>query len=313
MNILLSTDDNYVMPTGVLMTSIGETNGCDVAYFIMTDSEFSDESRAALTRVASKYGNSISFYTITPEMTRSLPFGRDNQPHHVSIATYYRLFITELLPHDVHRILYLDGDVIVRKPLSDLWKTDLEGYSLGVVHDMDERKHCAVNRLPYSMEKGYFNAGVLFINLDYWRTNRCFESFKNFINENSNIIRFHDQDVLNSVFSDSCLYLPFSYNMQSGFLYREDFLQFDRKYVADINLYKYDPCIVHYCAPDKPWHLECYHTFCKDWRKYFFMTEWRNIRLKGEEDRPTLSRKLRNYLVKHCWYVPATLYQKTTK
>ena len=40
MNILLSTDNNYVMPTGVLMHSIGENNKVNIDYYVMVNSDF---------------------------------------------------------------------------------------------------------------------------------------------------------------------------------------------------------------------------------------------------------------------------------
>ena len=43
-NILLSTDNNYVMPTGVLMHSIGMHNE-PVNYFILVNEKFSDVSK----------------------------------------------------------------------------------------------------------------------------------------------------------------------------------------------------------------------------------------------------------------------------
>ena len=310
MNILLSTDNNYVMPTGVLMHSIGENNGSDVSYHIMTNTEFSCENRASLKRVAEKYGNKISFYTITEEMTRALPFGRADQPKHVSIATYYRLFITEILPSDVHKIIYLDGDMIVRHNLQDLWDTDLAGVAVGVVHDMDEDKHCHNGHLPYDMiTYGYFNAGMLLINLDYWRNHNSLETFISTLEKYSDKIIFHDQDVLNIVFHNKRIFLPLTFNYQSGFLYKQREQGFYKTIEKEINQYKKNPSIVHYCAPDKPWKLECFHTYCKDWRKYFFISEWRNIKLVDEEEHPTLKRSIRNYLVRHCLYVPATLYQ----
>ena len=43
---------------------------------------------------------------------------------YISLATYYRLLIPELIPNE-DRILYLDCDIIVRKSLSDLYNRDL--------------------------------------------------------------------------------------------------------------------------------------------------------------------------------------------
>ena len=311
MNILLSTDNNYVMPTGVLMTSIGCTNGSDVSYHILTDDDFSEKSREALKNIAHKYRNEIFFYVISSEMTKDFPFGRADQPTHVSIATYYRLFITRVLPADVDKIIYLDGDIIVRGSLAPLWETDIDGYAMGTVHDMHEKHHIQTGRLPYNMQDdGYFNAGVLLVNVKYWRENNCIDTFMSIVQQNQDRLKLHDQDVLNIAFHDKKKWLSVTYNMQNGFL-----LKFQDKssfpgISGEIDIMKHNPVIVHFCAQDKPWKLECFHPYCKDWRRIFFLTQWRKDKLEDEEDNPTLKRRLRNWLVRHCLYVPATLYQK---
>lgn len=138
MNILLSTDNNYVMPTGVLMHSIGIHNK-NVEYFVLVDEKFSPESKHDLIDVASQYNSHISFYVVDDSITKDLPFGTKKMPSHVTLATYYRLFLTKLLPSSIHKIIYLDGDMIVRHDISHLWNTDIKDYAIGVVHDMDEK------------------------------------------------------------------------------------------------------------------------------------------------------------------------------
>ena len=309
MNILLSTDNNYVMPTGVLMISIGENNGSDVNYYIMTDDKFSDVSRNSLNRIAERYGNEISFYTITDDMTKDLPFGRPDQPKGVTIATYYRLFISEILPKDVHRIIYLDGDMIVRKTLDGLWNENLDGYAIGAVHDMHEGYHCKTARLPYNMlEKGYLNAGMLLINLDYWRENNLQDRFMKCVDEHFEKLIFHDQDVLNTTLHGEIKWLSVTYNYQSAFL--EKFSKPGRfgNLEDEIEKYKRDPAIVHFTAEDKPWKIEVFHTYTKDWRRYYFKSEWRNNHLEGEVNN-SIKQRIRNYLVRHCLYTPASIYE----
>ena len=310
MNILLSTDDNYVMPTGVLMTSIGENNGSDVCYYILTNTEFSDESRDALTRVADKYGNTISFHFITPEMTKTLPFGRDDQPGHVSIATYYRLFITEILPNDVHKILYLDGDMIVRHNLSELWNTDLSGYAVGVVHDLDEVKESKDERLPYPMkDTGYFNAGMLLINVDYWRQNRCFKEFMAFIDKNQSAIIYHDQDVLNTVFYDKKKWLPLTFNFQTRFICLPEYQPDCSAFQDQIDRYKYDPSIIHYVVSDKPWKISCFCPYRGAWRFYWRRSLWKDIKLSGDIANSPKA-WLRNWALRNDLFYPKSIFER---
>ena len=44
----------------------------------------------------------------------------------------------------------------------------------------------------------YFNSGVMLINLDYWRANNVKEKVIDFISRKPEVIRFADQDGLNS-------------------------------------------------------------------------------------------------------------------
>lgn len=308
MNILLSTDNKYVMPTGVLMHSISTNNDGNIHYHVLTDLEFSDKNRESLGNIAQRYGNNISFYAVTPEMTKDFPFGREDQPKGVTIATYYRLFIADILPQDIHKIIYLDGDMIVRKSLSDLWNVNLDGFAIGAVHDMHEGYHSTSGRLPYkSAEYGYLNAGMLLINLDYWRENDCSRQFMNCVLRYSEALQYHDQDVLNITLHDKVKWLPVTFNFQSAFL--EKFSKPGRFgfWENEIEQFKRDPVIVHFTAEDKPWKIEVFHTYTHDWRRYFFKSEWRHNKLEGESAR-NLKQKLRNYLVRHCLYTPPSIY-----
>lgn len=294
------------MPTGVLMHSISKNNR-DVCYYLLVDESFTEDNKNALIRVANKYGNYISFYVVTKEMTKSLPFGRKDQPGHVSIATYYRLFITEILPESVHKIIYLDGDMIVRHSLDDLWNTDIEDFALGVVHDMDELKHR--NRLPYPMETGYFNAGMLLINVDYWRNNHCYQQFWDFVENHFDAIKLHDQDVLNCVFYDKKRWVSLTFNFQTGFVYLPNYRQNDESIDPEIDEVKHNPVIIHYSAKIKPWMIECFHPYCHVWRYYWRHSEWKKKRLIGDTPQ-TLKERVRFFCLRHNLYMPKCEYQK---
>lgn len=307
MNILLSTDDNYVMPTGVLMHSISINNGSDVHYYILIDKNFSDSSMSSLTEIAEHYNNKISFYTITPEMTNELPFGRENQPKGVTIATYYRLFISEILPRDVHKIIYLDGDMIVRKSLAELWKVDMSNVALGAVRDSDEQ--CHLQRMPYPEEKGYFNAGMLLINLDYWREHRCFNNFMKCAQDHNDSIVMHDQDILNITFSDHKLWLPMKYNFQTSYVLNPSWYECIERDKEEAKRTMINPTIIHYASHDKPWKITCYHPHTAVWRYYWRMSEWKNDKLIGENPHSLIER-IRLFALRHNLYMPKCQYQR---
>lgn len=294
MEILLCLDNNYTMPTGVLMTSLSMNNN-DVSYHIIVNKSFSDENRVLLELLANQYGNRISFYSVDCKSETVFPMRNDGMPNYISVITYYRLLATDILPDSIHKIIYLDGDMIVRQSLSQLWNEPIEEYAVGVVHDMDERLHITRNSLPYPIDTGYFNAGMLLINLDYWREHSCKDRFLQFMLDHSDKIIAHDQDVLNSVLFDEKKWLPISYNFQNGFLYDiPEMINYSDSIVDDIHKFERNPAIIHYCSGSKPWHFDCVHPQRKVWDYYRKHSLWKDIDLSKELTiRETLSLFLR--------------------
>lgn len=298
-DILLSTDNRYVMPTGVLMQSIGMNMAEPVAYHILVDEGFSEESRNLLVEEAAKFKSCCSFYVIDQEITRDLPFGQEWMPKHVSIATYYRLFITKVLPADLHKVLYLDGDMIVRKSLVPLWQKDVSDCALGAVHDMDEPNNA--KRLGL---QDYFNAGMLLINLDYWREHHCLETFFQYMKEMGDRIIFHDQDVLNGVLVNQVKWLPLSYNFQNGFILAPQHKRYDvARYQEEIDGCKKDPAIIHYTVYNKPWNIACFHPYRDLWRNYQHQTIWKDYRYDEPKPKKWIH-YIRNFLFRYTPYVP---------
>src|SRR5205809_7329455 len=57
------------------------------------------------------------------------------EQHHLNKTTYARLFIGELLPRSVDRILYLDCDVVCTGEIAPLWRLASEVPVVGGVPD----------------------------------------------------------------------------------------------------------------------------------------------------------------------------------
>lgn len=280
MHILLSSDSNYVMPTGVLMTSICINNPDEtIEFHIIVNVNFTDNDKGVLEYIAKKYNEIVHLYTVDESTIEGLPFGRSDMPKHVSIETYYRLFITEVLPKEIHKIIYLDGDMICRKSLQALWNYDITGKALGVIHDMSEKEHLNSKRLQYPSSDGYFNAGMLLINVDYWREHHALDTFLNIIKERSESIVFHDQDILNMAFHDKKVWLPLTYNFQNGFLFPDEERRCVPEIVDEIESTMQDPAIIHYSTGVKPWNVCCTHPQRWVWRYYKSLSPWKNWKL----------------------------------
>jgi lipopolysaccharide biosynthesis glycosyltransferase len=86
-----------------------------------------------------------------------------------SPANYYRLAAPRILPLDVHKVFYLDSDIVVRRPIKALWDIDINNSALAAVADSVWSPDRNYARLPPGAR--HFNSGVTLTNLDYWRKN----------------------------------------------------------------------------------------------------------------------------------------------
>lgn len=274
MDILACTDKNYIMPCGVMMRSVCENNQKEhITFHLIIDKSVDDKCKNKLQQCL--VGNtSIQFYHFDNSILTKYTIGNE---HHLTIATYYRLFICNLLPQNINRIIYLDCDLVVRHSLNKLWKTDLTNKALGAVTDMSEAVTERYSRLNYSQSLGYFNAGVLLINLEYWREHNLQDVFWNYMKENIDKLKQHDQDVLNYTCRDCKVNLPFIYNSQDGFGYNRAYFDV-KKYAQELPQALTAPVILHFTG-NKPWEKECDHPYKNEFFKYQNLTPWKGMPL----------------------------------
>jgi len=274
-DIVACTDRRNVMPTGVMMCSVCVNNpDVNIQFHVITDTDVTDEDCNDLADVAAPYGANVHFYRID-EQVQGNPFPQvDNR---ITRAAYFRLYLTDILPPSIDKVLYLDGDAIVRHSLKELWSMDLSGCALAAAPDMKEDTTERYDGLGYSKSLGYFNSGVLLINLAYWRKHQATKLFADFLRDRWETIRFHDQDVLNYVFREQKMTLPIKYNFQHGFLWKNPQCDWS-KYGEEVKEAREDPVIVHFTGIDKPWRYSYEpNPFRSTFLKYQNMTKWKGV------------------------------------
>ena len=278
-NVVCCLDNSFVMPCGIMLYSLCENNK-DVSLCIyVIHADLTEPNKQKLKTTVENFGQHMEFVEIG---LASLPnICLSKQQHHLPISTYYRLFMTSLLPEGIRKVLYLDGDIIVRKSIKGLYNLDMQNVSLAAVPD---DKYCydsigvTYNALKYSPKFGYFNAGVLLINLDYWREVGAEQLFVDFINNHSRVLYHHDQDVLNSIFYKTKLLLPLKYNFMPLFLVKPKFRLISWEYDEEIAKTATDPVIIHYTGL-KPWFKDCDHPYKEEFLKYKSMSLWKDAPL----------------------------------
>lgn len=265
------TDHLYIMPVGVMMHSVcRNNNGLAIHFHVIVDESVTEDDKADLLEIAK--GHVLKFYYVDSRTFSTMPLVA-NLTH----AAYYRLLIPQILPEDIHKVLYLDCDIVVRHSLLPLWETDINGCALAAVTDADEALIEKYNRQKYSPSLGHFNSGVLLINLDYWRANNIHSEIESYMKNHCDDIRYCDQDILNYVLRERKKTLPIKYNLQTCFLWVLERACYDYwKYEKEVLEARKDPVILHFSiANGKPWKDNCNHPYRSSFIKYQNETKWK--------------------------------------
>ena len=289
-DIVACLDKGYVMPTGVMIYSACANNpDLDIDFHVIIDESISDNDKQDLIDTISPFeGKRCLFYNVNSHLYKNFPLTHSQW---LTLATYYRILLTEILPDSVTKVIYLDGDCIVRHSLLPLWTTDISNYAIGTVFNAFEGQIERFNRLRYSPDFGYFNAGVLLINMDYWRKHQVSNSLIEYINKYPERIAVADQDVMNYVLKDSKISLHPKYNFQTDMLRRTPCFYY-WKYEDKVKEAIADPVIIHFTSLEKPWYayMRNPHPYISSFVKYQNQTKWKGVKI----EKRNLKKRLRN-------------------
>lgn len=279
LHISFGSDINYLMQCGVAITSLCENNkGIALNIHILA---LCDEGQITqfdpLLDIINNYNQQGEVIRVDSSHFKNMPEG-----YYISRAAYLRLLLPDILKDDISQVLYLDSDIVVLDSLSYFIDNPLEleeAAAASIDLDGNSIKHHNAIDIPAFVP--YFNSGVLFMNLSYWRTHDITrKALDNIVKYQ---YRFHDQDAINSLLYNNIRILPFKYNLQVGYLQRnQNDYGIDKKYYEEIDTAKEAPAILHYASYKKPWQKDC--PYQELWMKYKRMTQWKNL--------PLVSRKL---------------------
>lgn len=279
MDVVACFDKGFVMPTSVMMYSVCVNNqDVEVVFHLVIDESVVEEDKNNIVKTISDFPRmKCVFYLVSSKLTASFPLYNGL---HITRSAYYRLFLSDILPATLDKVLYLDGDLIIRHSLLSLWETDLTEYAIGASIDWAEGRDEIYSRLGYSPQKGCINTGVMLINLSYWRKYKLVKLFVDYLTEYSDKVIFVDQDVLNVVLQDQKYLIPVKYNLQTGFL--RTVSEWDRKkYVKEVEEAIEDPIIVHFTEKCKPWcaYVHYPHPYRSTFYKYQNQTRWKGAKV----------------------------------
>lgn len=292
LSIVLATDENYIIPTSVVIRSVIDNNydriRIDFWIFCSKLEEWAKDA-ADIFDVFRKEGYQVTL--INDEHIVDL-CRKDNLPAYKgSYGIYCKLFMAEFISV-THNILWLDSDVVVVDSLKELaGLTDACMYGcLDTANNKWWRKALLIDA-DYSI--GIFS--VCLINPDMWKKNnslRKIEAWLNNFNRNGieEILKYSlaeiavmsgglqgDWKMLDARYQ----VLPANYLLGTDNLYRLFALNSHLYYKdKDLRLAKENPCIIHYMhyIVPKPWFHDELNEFEAIWIKYYDrLGEYKNV------------------------------------
>ncbi|MCY7022861.1 SP_1767 family glycosyltransferase [Streptococcus sanguinis] len=150
----------------------------------------------------------------------------------ISYTVFLRYFVADFVEED--KALYLDCDIVVTRDLSSLFETELGEAPLAAVKDLGGQVY---------FHQHIFNAGFLLINNALWKRENIRQRLIELTNEWHDKVPSGDQSILNMLFENRWLELPFAYNCITLHTTFSD-------YEPEKGLY---PPVIHYLTERKPW------------------------------------------------------------
>lgn len=202
MNIITALNKKYIPYTVTMLVSLGINEKEHVDAYLL-NSELSEENISEIEAAVSAYDMTIISVPVDKEKFS------EKLPHNDqwSLETYYRLMMLELLPETVDRILYLDGDMVINKPLDSYYNLDFAGAEIIACDDKSGLntadsygpKHNEMFKEAYDKGYRYFNAGVMLLNITDMRKKYSFQTYLDAIEAWNYQMEAPDQDILNWV------------------------------------------------------------------------------------------------------------------
>lgn len=270
MNIVYVANETYTKHLCISMLSLLDNNIKEDLNIYIVSIGISINSKEILKNTALIYGRSINIIEFS-DIEKRFSYKPDTSKFDISALG--RLFLGDLLPKNVDKLIYLDCDTIVLKSLKKLFDIDLKGKLLGAVPEPSIYKEHKINIGMYE-EATYYNSGVLLINLKQWRETDATPCVIAYLENINDYCLFTDQDAINGAFMHRIRSLAPKYNFISNYKYwsYKALVGISKRYniigEKNFEFAKKSPYIVHFAGDERPWKKGNFNPYKKAYLKY---------------------------------------------
>ena len=289
--VVCAADENYVKCLAVTAVSLlANCSRPQDLTLVILDGGISDLSRKRLCQSLEDFGAEIKW--VIPNLPNVGYFPTSG---HISAVSYFRIFLGELLPDSVLKLIYLDSDLVVDGDILDLWKIPFDGSVCIAAQDLSApyidsqlaaknypqywRLLAATRPIPnyevlgLQADAEYFNAGVISIDLETWRNDNLQQQLLTCFACNDAHMLWWDQYLLNVVLQGRWKKLDPRWNQTPGIYNYANWNHspFDKETFENAIA---TPYIRHYASHVKPWHFGYMGPGRKDFFNYLDLTDW---------------------------------------
>ena len=245
-HVAFCISDNYSSIVAVTLQSFVDhhTNESVFTFHIVSEAMSTDNLAYLKSVIAQRSSWQLVYHPIEEKSLAHIPTGP------FTIHTWYRIFLDKLLPDHVDKVLYLDADTLIASSIDELFNIPLENVAIGAAKDQQNFITATKQRIGLPQQQTYICAGVLLMNLSYWREHHIAQQILDWAIANAHRLGCPDQDAINVVLRGKMVVLPAKWGIiAKNFMY-DAFYQTEEAYEA-----YHHPRIIHYagCAP---WYYE---------------------------------------------------------
>lgn len=241
----------------------------------------SEKSKENIKRIADNFKAELNFINLDPKELEKFTIDKEG---YLDLIVFARLYIPELLK-DEKKAIYLDCDIIVQKPLEELYEKDLEGYSILAIPDGKKDQKLSKKRLELKDEKIYFNAGVMLMDLEKLRKNRMFEKTIKYCLNLDRELELNEQDALNIIF-------------KNNFKVEDKIWNYTHGHSEENSIPLEEIGIIHFTGETKPWDCRNYSPYKKTYWRYLNETPWKGYKEENKSLKNIILRELTLFKLK---------------
>ena len=208
MNIVYTVDDKFVPQLATGIYSVCKNNETEDITFYVISKGISESNKKNLVDWVASLKQKIDIIELD-DISNYIDFEFDTSSWNDIVLA--RLFFDKLLPDSVDKILYLDGDTMVRGSLVELWNTDMKEYVLAAAIEPTANK-VRKEAIHLNINEPYYNAGVLLINMRNWKEVYAGKKVLDFYKKHNGKLFANDQCAINGSLKDYILQISISYN-----------------------------------------------------------------------------------------------------